>query len=183
MNNTKTIFKSLLIMIVAISLFTVSCSKDEGGTKTPTNPAKPITITAKNITAGFTGLSTITIGKMDFDFSSFDGNASSLTKTGVLAAVNDDTANFDKTKIEGKFTSGLKVSGATVAASAANTDNFGVDKASEITITITITPTSGNSFAADTDLKPYTKDTTDTKSVKVTLTLKPENGKKWNGAA
>ncbi|WP_288622420.1 hypothetical protein [uncultured Brachyspira sp.] len=38
MNNTKTIFKSLLIMIVAISLFTVSCSKDEGGTKTPTNP-------------------------------------------------------------------------------------------------------------------------------------------------
>ena len=39
MNNTKTIFKSLLIMIVAISLFTVSCSKDEGGTKTPTNPA------------------------------------------------------------------------------------------------------------------------------------------------
>ena len=38
MNNTKTIFKSLLIMIVAISLFTVSCSKDEGGTKTPTTP-------------------------------------------------------------------------------------------------------------------------------------------------
>ncbi len=38
MNNTKTIFKSLLIMIVAISLFTVSCSKDEGGTKKPTNP-------------------------------------------------------------------------------------------------------------------------------------------------
>ena len=38
MNNTKTIFKSLLIMIVAISLFTVSCSKDEGGTKNPTNP-------------------------------------------------------------------------------------------------------------------------------------------------
>ena len=38
MNNTKTIFKSLLIMIVAISLFTVSCSKDEGGTKNPTTP-------------------------------------------------------------------------------------------------------------------------------------------------
>ena len=37
MNKTKTIFKSLLIMIVA-SLFTVSCSKDEGGTKTPTTP-------------------------------------------------------------------------------------------------------------------------------------------------
>ena len=41
MNNTKTIFKSLLIMIVAISLFTVSCSKDEGGTKNPNNPITP----------------------------------------------------------------------------------------------------------------------------------------------
>ena len=38
MKHTKNILKSLLIMIVAISLFTVSCSKDEGGTKNPTNP-------------------------------------------------------------------------------------------------------------------------------------------------
>ena len=38
MIHTKNILKSLLIMIVAISLFTVSCSKDEGGTKTPTTP-------------------------------------------------------------------------------------------------------------------------------------------------
>ena len=37
MKHTKNILKSLLIMIVAISLFTVSCSKDEGGSK-PTNP-------------------------------------------------------------------------------------------------------------------------------------------------
>ena len=51
MNNTKTIFKSLLIMIVAISLFTVSCSKDEGGTKNPTNPNPTIkTISATDIT-------------------------------------------------------------------------------------------------------------------------------------
>ena len=49
MNNTKTIFKSLLIMIVAISLFTVSCSKDEGGTKTPTNPTI-VKVSADNIT-------------------------------------------------------------------------------------------------------------------------------------
>ena len=175
MNNTKTIFKSLLIMIVAISLFTVSCSKDEGGTKTPTNP-KPITITAENITAAFTGLGTITIGKMDFDFEGFDGNASSLTKTGVLATVNDDTANFYKTKIEGKFTSGLKVSGATVDAKVTGTFPTGVDKTDNITITITITPASGNSFA--TTLTPYTE--ADGK-VTFTLTLKPQANKKWNG--
>ena len=36
MKHTKTIFKSLLIMIVAISLFTVSCSKDKGTPTTPT---------------------------------------------------------------------------------------------------------------------------------------------------
>ena len=158
-------------------MFTVSCSKDEGGTKTPTTPAKPITITAENITAGFTGLSTITIGKMDFDFASFDGNASSLTKIGALATVNDDTANFDKTKIEGKFTSGLKVSGATVSATAGDTE---IDTAQnqDITVTITITPTTGNSFAATEQLKPYTATAG---KVTVTLKLSPESGKKWDG--
>ena len=55
MNNTKTIFKSLLIMIVAISLFTVSCSKDEGGTKTPTNPTI-VKVSADNITQTLKGL-------------------------------------------------------------------------------------------------------------------------------
>ena len=55
MNNTKTIFKSLLIMIVAISLFTVSCSKDEGGTKTPTNPTIQ-KVSAQNITDTLKGL-------------------------------------------------------------------------------------------------------------------------------
>lgn len=55
MNNTKTIFKSLLIMIVAISLFTVSCSKDEGGTKNPTNPTI-VKVSAQNITDTLKGL-------------------------------------------------------------------------------------------------------------------------------
>ena len=55
MNNTNTIFKSLLIMIVAISLFTVSCSKDEGGTKTPTNPTI-VKVSADQITGVLKGL-------------------------------------------------------------------------------------------------------------------------------
>jgi len=55
MNNTKTIFKSLLIMIVAISLFTVSCSKDEGETKTPTTPTI-VKVSADQITGVLTGL-------------------------------------------------------------------------------------------------------------------------------
>ena len=38
MKHTKNILKSLLIMVMALSLLAVSCSKDEGGTKKPTNP-------------------------------------------------------------------------------------------------------------------------------------------------
>ncbi|TXJ21111.1 hypothetical protein EPJ79_08265 [Brachyspira aalborgi] len=38
MKHTKNILKSLLIMVMALSLLAVSCSKDEGGSK-PTNPA------------------------------------------------------------------------------------------------------------------------------------------------
>ena len=180
MNNTKTIFKSLLIMIVAISLFTVSCSKDEGGTTTPTTP-KPITITGASITSAFTGLGTITIGKMDFDFTQFDGNTASLTKNGTgVSTGGEDT--LTKEGIEKKFNDGLKgkVSGATVDANVTTATFPAIDSTTEIAVTITITPNTGNSFAAENDLKPYTKDASKN-TVTVTLTLKPESTKKWNG--
>ena len=47
MKHTKNILKSLLIMVMALSLLAVSCSKDEGGSK-PTSPTS-ITITATDI--------------------------------------------------------------------------------------------------------------------------------------
>ena len=176
MNNTKTIFKSLLIMIVAISLFTVSCSKDEGGTKTPTTPAKPITITAENITAGFTGLSTITIGKMDFDFNTkFTAGATPImtgtTSTTASGEIKMPTAE----ELQNQIKSGLKVSGAKVSATAGNVP--AATENTEITVTITITPTTGNSFST-TELNPYTKNGD---NVEVKLTLKPVSGKKWDG--
>ena len=69
MNNTKTIFKSLLIMIVAISLFTVSCSKDEGGTKTPTTPTIQ-KITDANLTSTLKALGALgDTSATDIDFS------------------------------------------------------------------------------------------------------------------
>ena len=165
MNNTKTIFKSLLIMIVAISLFTVSCSKDEGGTKTPTNP-KPITITAENITQGINA--TLKTTKMVFDYQApSSGNAVELKATAAATTQND----LDVLK-----TLKITVSGATVDAKV-TTDKFPeITTNTDIAITITITPTSGNSFAAD--LKPYTA--ADGK-VTVKLTLKPQDTKKWNG--
>ena len=150
MNNTKTIFKSLLIMIVAISLFTVSCSKDEGGTKNPVNPAKPITITANSITTAFAGLGTITIGKMNFNFADFDGSTKTTTITGT--ANKTDVGISTKEDLTARIAL-ISVSGATVSGAS---ENFKVDSGnSPITITITITPDSGNSFAKD--LSPYTE--------------------------
>ena len=49
MKHTKNILKSLLIMVMALSLLAVSCKKDEGGSK-PTNPASK-TVTGADITA------------------------------------------------------------------------------------------------------------------------------------
>ncbi len=57
MKHTKNILKSLLITVIALSLLAVSCSKDEGGSKNPTNPttttitAEQLTTTLKNLNA------------------------------------------------------------------------------------------------------------------------------------
>lgn len=73
MNNTKTIFKSLLIMIVAISLFTVSCSKDEGGTKNPTNPTPNSEALLTDILKGLGPLPNTGAAVIDFSKIMFDG--------------------------------------------------------------------------------------------------------------
>ena len=172
MNNTKTIFKSLLIMIVAISLFTVSCSKDEGGTTTPTTPAKPITITGASITDALKKIPEITIGKTKISFASITSEGSTRTITGTASQTEGISQKAD---LETKIKEGLTISGATVSATAGSELNIaGQDN---ITITITITPNSGNSFAEKLD--PYTKEQNGT--VKITLTLKPESNKKWDG--
>ena len=113
MKHTKNILKSLLIMIVAISLFTVSCSKDEGGTKTPTNP------TPKNSEELLTDLLTrlgplpTTATVIDFSKIQFDGNGNATidgadntkdkqsTKYKVVDILEKTftVANFQKEKI------------------------------------------------------------------------------------
>ena len=85
MNNTKTIFKSLLIMIVAISLFTVSCSKDEGGTKNPTNPTI-VKVSADQITKVLKGLGQLKDtdnNTVILDFSSINPQNGSAEITGA----------------------------------------------------------------------------------------------------
>ena len=93
MNNTKTIFKSLLIMIVAISLFTVSCSKDEGGTKTPTNPTI-VKVRADNITKVLKDL-----GPLGADTSNPDIDFSKMTDPATgSASIANANKSFAKVK-------------------------------------------------------------------------------------
>ena len=92
MNNTKTIFKSLLIMIVAISLFTVSCSKDEGGTKTPTTPTiqKISSTDVETILKGF--------GKLPTDSPVVDFSKIVFTTTKVEATLEGEGTDYNKVK-------------------------------------------------------------------------------------
>ena len=93
MNNTKTIFKSLLIMIVAISLFTVSCSKDEGGTKTPTNPTI-VKVSADQITGVLQGLGQL----KDTDQQTVILDFTSITPQNGKATIDNANQSFNKVK-------------------------------------------------------------------------------------
>ena len=93
MNNTKTIFKSLLIMVVAISLFTVSCSKDEGGTKTPTNPTI-VKVSADQITGVLKGLGEL----KDTDQTTVILDFTSITPQNGKATIDNANQSFNRVK-------------------------------------------------------------------------------------
>ena len=172
MNNTKTIFKSLLIMIVAISLFTVSCSKDEGGTKTPTNP------TPKNSEALLTdilkGLGPLPTTATVIDFSkivfgpdgeaTIDGadNTKEQTKYKVVDILEKTftVENFSKEKI------GLKQAPTVTAPTGGNSDALSVD----ITFIANTGYTFDDSIIAG---KRYTYTAGD-KTAKLKLKIKPK---------
>ena len=167
MNNTKTIFKSLLIMIVAISLFTVSCSKDEGGTKNPVNPDAPITITAKNITDAIKQ-ATITTKGVSINFSSFNqtGGTANLEAT-ISEAVTLATL---KTDLEIALSiSADSIVTSTATAKVPNSDD------SKDTVTIKVEIDAGKNTFADDVSNEYT---ITEKKATVDITITPN--KKWN---
>ena len=172
MNNTKTIFKSLLIMIVAISLFTVSCSKDEGGTKTPTNP------TPKNSEALLTdilkGLGPLPTSETVIDFSKivFDGNG----KATIDGA--DNTKDATKYKVvdilEKTFTvehfKGEKIG----LKEKPTVNNPTASSSTPLEVVITFIANTGYTFDTSiTEGKRYTYNASD-KSAKLTLEITPK---------
>lgn len=177
MNNTKTIFKSLLIMIVAISLFTVSCSKDEGGTKTPTTPTIK-TISSADITTILKGLGDLKEGAstviLSFnninpnigsaEIADADNSKDSSQKYKVVVALENTfkTTSFQNEKIE------LTKDPTIPTPSGAN----------DLSVDISFKAKSGFEFDAkiiDKTDKTYTYDE-NTKSVKLTLKIKPKTG-------
>ena len=178
MNNTKTIFKSLLIMIVAISLFTVSCSKDEGGTKTPTTPTIQ-KISAVDITTILKGL----------------GELKDTDKTTVILSFKDIAPANGSAEITGadntKETTGQKRHKVVVALeNTFKTTSFQNEKieltkdptiptpsgSTDLSVDISFKAKAGFEFDAkiiDKSDKTYTYNEAD-KSVKITLKIKPK---------
>ena len=172
MNNTKTIFKSLLIMIVAISLFTVSCSKDEGGTKTPTTPTIQ-KITDANLTEtlkalgelGDTSKTAINFGLMT---DPANGKAS-ITK----AATEDKSLQKVKGTIETVFQTPITPVSVTVTFDTAAAANNNKD----LVATIVFTAKSG--FEFDTTITGGDNYTYDTNAKTATLTLNIKPSGNW----
>ena len=172
MNNTKTIFKSLLIMIVAISLFTVSCSKDEGGTKTPTTPTIQ-KITDANLTETLKALGALgDTSATDIDFSKMTDPAKGKA-TIQKAAAESKSLNKVKGTIETVFQTPLTPVSVTVAFSGGAASG----KADDLVATIVFTAKSG--FEFDTTITGGTAYTYDAKAKTATLTLNIKPSGNW----
>ena len=169
MNNTKTIFKSLLIMIVAISLFTVSCSKDEGGTKTPTTPTIQ-KITDANLTEALKAL-----GELGGDTSKTAINFGLMTDPANGAASITKAATEDKSlqKVKGTIETVFQTPLTPVSVTVAFSGSAAAGKTDDLVATIVFTAKSG--FEFDTTITGGNKYTYDAKAktAKLTLNIKP----------
>ncbi len=171
MKHTKNILKSLLIMIVAISLFTVSCSKDEGGSKNPTNPTPNPTpsttkIVGNSIADAIKSLGTdaeVATAKVDFQ------TVSKIEATIVLTAAKgtaNTVADTFKTEMKAKL-EGIAVDGATVTVG--NAAGKGA-KDNKEAITFEVTIKAKEKYELDSTIAGYQSAD---KSVKFTVSVTP----------
>jgi len=176
MNNTKTIFKSLLIMIVAISLFTVSCSKDEGGTKTPTTPTIQ-KISATQITGVITELGPLgDTTATDIDFSSMTqptGGKADITKG---ASESKSLAKVKKT-IKSALETPIPQASVTVTFKEGQASDAAAKNSNNLVATIVFIAKSGYEF--DTTITEGTAYAYDAKAKTATLTLNIKPAAAW----
>ena len=172
MNNTKTIFKSLLIMIVAISLFTVSCSKDEGGTKTPTTP------TIQKITDADLTSTLKTLGALG-DTSATDIDFSKMTDPAKGKATIQKEAAESKSlqKVKGTIQTVFQTPLTPVSVTVNFSGSAASGKTDDLVATIVFTAKSG--FEFDTTITGGTAYTYDAKAKTATLTLNIKPSGNW----
>ena len=172
MNNTKTIFKSLLIMIVAISLFTVSCSKDEGGTKTPTTPTIQ-KITDANLTETLKALGALgDTSTTDIDFSKMTDPAN-----GTASITKDASENKSLAKVKGTIQTVFQTPLPPVSVNVTFDTAATAGSATDLKATIVFTAKSG--FEFDTTITGGTAYTYDAKAKTATLTLNIKPSSSW----
>ena len=166
MKHTKNILKSLLITVMALSLLSVSCSKDEK----PTAPSTPITITADAINGSLSFADTV-VG----DFKITTTGTADYTKTVNITVKNSSgsgstiSGNDFKTAIESMLSSSL-IDGANTAIEGTITAQTTGNAAMEVKLKVT--PTSPNKF--DTEVKGVQSD-----ALTITLSFKPEGNNNW----
>ncbi|WP_307971961.1 hypothetical protein [uncultured Brachyspira sp.] len=176
MKHTKNILKSLLIMVMALSLLAVSCKKDEGGSK-PTDPT-PTTISEQNIVETLQGFNTVATGAGSVDFKTGVTKIEASIALQVVKGNDTLTLNTFKTKMKEEL--GKKVAnipGVTVAV-ADTTPTSGAEKpetANNKPVVFELTITAKTGYVLDAGIKGYQTD----KTVKLTLKFTPSGTDKW----
>ena len=151
MKHTKNILKSLLIMVMALSLLEVSCSKDEGK---PTSP-QTTEVNAETITGILSAMFSMTV-----DNSEDALFASDITHANGVANIETATGKTIDTDIKTKLTTSIETITSTYASVVTLNSNVNSLSSSSKNLTLTMKPANANvKFASDvTDGKTYTYD-------------------------
>ena len=163
MKHTKNILKSLLITVMALSLLSVSCKKDEGGSK-PTDPI--VTLGVADLNAIVTRLVQL---QQNWEVQTPENfNPSSVGEGSISVKVTRGFTKADdlKTALSSNNPSVTVTANKDYNPTAVNNKN-----AAKFDITINI---GNNNFAEDVK----TKYTVSGKTAKLTLTITPTN--KWD---
>ena len=153
MKHTKNILKSLIITLMALSLLSVSCSKDEGGSK-PTDP-QTVDVDATTITGIVSAMFSMTV----------DDSQAALFASDTITPANGkasiDTATGKKIgDIKTKLTTSIETITSAYASVVTLTSNVDTLSSSIKNLTLTMKPANANvKFASDvTDGTTYTYD-------------------------
>ena len=152
MKHTKNILKSLLIMVMALSLLAVSCSKDEGK---PTSP-QTTEVNAETITGILSAMFSMTVDDSQAALFASD----TITPVKGKASINTATGKKIEKDIKTKLTTSIETITSSYASVVTLTSNVNSLSTSSKDLTLTMKPANANvKFASDvTDKSKYNYD-------------------------